>query len=91
MLSKKLIIQTIVMMPSFVKVLVTHGNIVTVQAYLNLILTCYITLRYLFVALTVTLKDTNLSYQTLNQPLLNFRIKYLNLKPSSLVYQPMIL
>ena len=49
------------------------------------------TLRYLFVALTVTFKDTNLSYQTLNQPLLNFRIKYLNFKPSFLVYHPVIL
>ena len=31
----------------FVKVLVTHGYTVSVQANLNLILTCYITLRYL--------------------------------------------
>ena len=31
----------------FVKVLVTHGYTISVQANLNLILTCYITLRYL--------------------------------------------
>ena len=58
-----LIIQTIVMMSSFVKILVTHGYTVSVQAYLNLILTCYITLRYLFAALTIAFKDTNLSYE----------------------------
>ena len=90
---KSVLLATLIegMMLSFVKVLVTRGYTVSVQAYLNLILTCYISLRYLFVALTVTFKDTNLSYQTLNQPLLNFRIKYLNLKPSFLAYHLMIL
>ena len=51
---------------TFVKVLVTHGYTICVQAYPNLFLTYCLTLRHLFAALTATFKDKNLTYQTLN-------------------------
>ena len=52
-----------VMMPSFVRVTVTHGYTASVQVYLNLFLTYYITLRYLSAAHTAAFNVMHLDHR----------------------------